>query len=287
MITFVDDLTLPVSYVNSVDVPSAPSAPLQGGALDKKTMIIAAVVVVAIITAVLLYFFVFKSDDDDASTTGLKAKSKTAKADDETVVAAVAAPVADVVSEAASAEAVSAEVATAAVAAEETVAAVEVGESVVDIQPVATAAGEDAAVESVDAAVVSEDAAVEVKTADDEEKSTVFAAKSAFRNKKASPALPVFSTLSLKENVTEDVAAQDPETSHDSLMRKYSFESFREAMVNGSPKSILVGDNDCEDCEEFDPSWRATGHTRAAYERHVQPLQRTLRQSDDDDFTSS
>ena len=286
MITFVDDLTLPVSYVNSVDVPSAPSAPLQGGALDKKTMIIAAVVVVAIITAVLLYFFVFKSDDDDASTTGLKAKSKTAKTDDETVVAAVAAPVADVVSEP-SAKVVSAEVATAAVAAEETVAAVEVGESVVDIQPVATAEGEDAAVESVDAAVVSEDAAVEVKTADDEEKSTVFAAKSAFRNKKASPALPVFSTLSLKENVTEDVAAQDPETSHDSLMRKYSFESFREAMVNGSPKSILVGDNDCEDCEEFDPSWRATGHTRAAYERHVQPLQRTLRQSDDDDFTSS
>ena len=62
--------------------------------------------------------------------------------------------------------------------------------------------------------------------------------------------------------------AVEAETSHDVMMRNYSFDKFREAMMSGSPKSILLGE------EEDDAHWRATGHTRAAYERHVQPLHR-------------
>ena len=61
-------------------------------------------------------------------------------------------------------------------------------------------------------------------------------------------------------------ADAEAETSHDMMMRNYSFDKFREAMMSGSAKSILLGE------EEDDAHWRATGHTRAAYERHVQPM---------------
>jgi hypothetical protein len=76
---------------------------------------------------------------------------------------------------------------------------------------------------------------------------------------------------------SEEKAAANPisskvekESSHDVLMRNYSFENFRNATMNGSPKSILVGEEDNTE----DINWRATGHTRAAYERHVVPLGR-------------
>ena len=67
-------------------------------------------------------------------------------------------------------------------------------------------------------------------------------------------------------------------SSHDNMMRKYSFENFREAMMRGSPKSILGGDEE-DEVSSSERIWRSTGHTRAAYERHVQPLARQMRAS--------
>ena len=71
------------------------------------------------------------------------------------------------------------------------------------------------------------------------------------------------------------IPESDSMGAHDNMMRKYSFENFREAVSRGSPKSILSGDD--EDITSTERMWRSTGHTRAAFERHVQPLARHLR----------
>jgi hypothetical protein len=75
-----------------------------------------------------------------------------------------------------------------------------------------------------------------------------------------------------------EVGDHETSSSHDTMMRKYSFENFREAMMRGSPKSILGGEEDDEKSSS-ERIWRSTGHTRAAYERHVQPLARQMRAS--------
>lgn len=296
MITFIDDASLPISYVNSVEL-SNDSAPLQGGALSKQNMmiLIAVAVLVCVGVGLVLYFFVFAKDDDDAETTSLKSKSKPVQA--VTQVAEVAEVAAATVAVDAGAEGASADKVGEAKGADGAAdVAEQAGDAVVDTAVVDTAVV-DAAV--VDTAVV--DAATESSETKSDDMMPTLTTKS-YRNKwSASKASgPVFSLLSLGEKTSDDHSAdnetsisvsynEQQESSHDSLMRKYSFESFREAMVNGSPKSILVGDNDCVDCEEYDPSWRATGHTRAAYERHVQPLQRSLQKAaaEEEEFSST
>lgn len=94
------------------------------------------------------------------------------------------------------------------------------------------------------------------------------------RRQSKAPSVKLFS---YQEEVAQaaPVVPDAEETSHDVMMRNYSFDKFREAMMSGSPKSILLGEE-----EGADTHWRATGHTRAAYERHVQPLERILDNED-------
>lgn len=93
------------------------------------------------------------------------------------------------------------------------------------------------------------------------------------RRQSKAPSMKLFSYQ--EEAQAAPVVLDAEETSHDVMMRNYSFDKFREAMMSGSPKSILLGEE-----ENSDTHWRATGHTRAAYERHVQPLERILDNED-------
>lgn len=287
------DFNLPITYVNSVDV-----TPLNGGlgvnleTLKKnQTMLL---IVGAIVVGVLVWGFVTKwkffGKAEEVAPASVRPASKYARKWPPPSVTrkspAAASPAASPVatSPAASVEAVKAsESAPAAVVPPSAVAAVVPPSAVVAVEPSSAVAAVEpssavAAVETSSAVAPSAPASAPEAAASSAAAGEAAAPEPTLstmsrtgRSRKSRS--PAFNKLALYSKAPEEAVAAPPaeaaETSHDVMMRNYSFDKFRSAMMSGSPKSILLGEE-----EQDDAHWRATGHTRAAYERHVQPMNR-------------
>lgn len=291
------DFNLPITYVNSVDV-----TPLNGGlgvnleTLKKnQTMLL---IVGAIVVGVLVWGFVTKwkffGKAEEVAPASVRPASKytrkwpppsvtrksPAAASPATASPAAASPVAAspaAASPAAASPAAASPVAASPAASVEVVkvsesapAAVEPPSAVAAVEPSSAVASAPEAAASAPASSAPASAPEAAGEAAAPEPTLSTMSRTGRSRKSRSPA---FNKLALYSKAPEEAVAAPPaeaaETSHDVMMRNYSFDKFRSAMMSGSPKSILLGEE-----EQDDAHWRATGHTRAAYERHVQPMNR-------------
>ena len=291
-----DDFGLPISYVNAVDMPAVP---LEGGSLNDilekvrspaVMRILMGLVVAGIIGWVIFIVVTRLTKKKDSATvtdtvtvgenepsTVVIEPSRASQAQFSRPSAFVRVPKADA---AVPAQPADASAVPAAGAVEPAAAASESASDVLaEKVPVPAEASADAPVEApVEAPVVAPveapAAAPAVAPEAAEAAGPTLKTMRAGRRGRAAKSEVTLSLFSRKPDELDAAPAVKPgaaeaaeaETSHDVMMRNYSFDKFREAMMSGSAKSILLGE------EEEDAHWRATGHTRAAYERHEQPM---------------
>jgi hypothetical protein len=265
-----EDFSLPISYMNAVEMGGdAAAASLEGGALSdyvpKTPTMWGLYLVIAAVIGVIIWAIVRRAEADKSAKS---TKATVAPRPTTASMAQFAPPRA--ISEARRTAAAAAAAAAAASAPSSSASAAAAPAA----EPAASAAAAEPAAEPAASAAAAEPAAEPVPEKEPVTLQTLRAGRGRGRATKSKGEITMnLFSRKLDELDAAPVAkpgseAVEAETSHDVMMRNYSFDKFREAMMSGSPKSILLGE------EEDDAHWRATGHTRAAYERHVQPLHR-------------